>query len=192
MINKPFAVVALAVLLAHPGVRAQGPAPAKAPATAKAEAAPVRPAVPAKPLSNVSIEVAISDQSGPGEPVRKVVGMIVADGKMGSVRSNGQVRLANPRQSELPLDIGRWQPVKLYVDASPTLYAGDPSSILLNLTLEYTPGRDGADQGGQGQTELNERLSVNLESGKPLVLSRAADPSTNRKITVEVTATRMK
>ncbi|MEP6593911.1 MAG: hypothetical protein ABJC51_09470, partial [Acidobacteriota bacterium] len=84
------------------------------------------------------------------------------------------------------------QPVKLNVDASPTLSAGDSSSILLNLTLEYTPGRAGAEDGAPLQAELNERLAVNLESGKPLILSRAADPSTNRKITVEVTATRMK
>ncbi len=189
MIIKPFAVVALAVLLFHPGMGAQGPAPAKAAAAPKAEAAPARPdppGPPAKPLSNVSIEVAITDQSGPGEPVRKVVGMIVADGKMGSVRSNGQVMVKTNEH------VGNWQPVKLNVDASPTLYAGDASSILLFLTLEYTPGRYGDEDGAQGRTDLNERLSVNLESGKPLVLSRAADPSTNRKITVEVTATRMK
>ncbi|MEP6592886.1 MAG: hypothetical protein ABJC51_04300, partial [Acidobacteriota bacterium] len=174
MITKPFAVVALAVLLAHPAVEAQEPAPAKAAAVPTAEAAPARPAPPAKPLSNVSIEVAITDQSGPGDPVRKVVGMIVADGKMGSVRSNGQVMV------KMDEHVGNWQPVKLYVDASPTLYAGDPSSILLFLTLEYTPGRYGDEDGAQGRTDLNERLSVNLESGKPLVLSRAADPSTNR------------
>lgn len=189
MITKPFAAVALAVLLLHPGVRAQAPAPAKAAPAPRAEAVPARPdppGPPAKPLSNVSIEVAITDQSGPGEPVKKVVGMIVADGKMGSVRSNGQVMV------KVNDHVGNMQPVKLNVDASPTLYAGDSSSILLNLTLEYTPGRDGAEDGAQGRTELNERLSVNLESGKPLVLSRAADPFTNRKITVEVTATRMK
>jgi hypothetical protein len=35
-------------------------------------------------------------------------------------------------------------------------------------------------------------LSVILESGKPMVVSQAADPTSDRKITVEVTATILK
>jgi hypothetical protein len=35
-------------------------------------------------------------------------------------------------------------------------------------------------------------MSLILESGKPTVVSQAADPSSDRKITVEVTATILK
>ena len=38
-------------------------------------------------------------------------------------------------------------------------------------------------------SQLNERLSLVLESGKPMIVSQAADPVSDRKITVEVTAT---
>jgi len=39
---------------------------------------------------------------------------------------------------------------------------------------------------------LHERLTVILESGKPTVISQEADPTSERKITVEVTATILK
>ena len=41
-------------------------------------------------------------------------------------------------------------------------------------------------------TSWNERLSVILESGKPMIVSQAADPTSDRKITVEITATILK
>jgi hypothetical protein len=36
---------------------------------------------------------------------------------------------------------------------------------------------------------LNERISTILESGKPLVISQAADPASDRRISVEARAT---
>ena len=53
------------------------------------------------------------------------------------------------------------------------------------------PRPEGPENSGGG-AELNQRLTVTLESGKPMVISRAADPAGNRKINVEVTATVMK
>ena len=40
-----------------------------------------------------------------------------------------------------------------------------------------------------GMASFSERLSVYLESGKPMMISQAADPTSDRKISVEVTAT---
>ena len=40
--------------------------------------------------------------------------------------------------------------------------------------------------------QLNERVALTLESGKPMVISASADPGSSRHITVEVTATVMK
>jgi hypothetical protein len=39
---------------------------------------------------------------------------------------------------------------------------------------------------------LNENITLILESGKPTIVSQAADPTSDRKITVEVTATILK
>ena len=132
---------------------------------------------------NVGIEVAITDQTGPAEPVKKVVTMIVADRQMGSVRSTGNAlplsgAIATPGERQT-----------LNIDATPVVHPDD--SILLSLTLEYVPRPDDADKTG-GRAQLNERLAVTLESGKPLVVSRSADPGSTRKISVEVTATVMK
>jgi hypothetical protein len=42
------------------------------------------------------------------------------------------------------------------------------------------------------QTGLNERIVTILESGKPIVISQAADPTSDRRIGVEVRATILK
>jgi hypothetical protein len=38
-------------------------------------------------------------------------------------------------------------------------------------------------------SSLNERISVIVQDGKPMVISQAADPGSDRKITVELRAT---
>jgi hypothetical protein len=39
---------------------------------------------------------------------------------------------------------------------------------------------------------INEMLTVLLQCGKPLIVTQAADPSVDRKVAVEVTATVLK
>ena len=79
--------------------------------------------------------------------------------------------------------------VTLNVDANPVVQSD--GSVLLSLTLEYIPRPEGPENTA-GEATLNERMTVTLESGKPMVISKAADPAGNRKINVEVTATVMK
>ena len=43
-----------------------------------------------------------------------------------------------------------------------------------------------------GGSSLNQRVVIILEPGKPLLLSQAADPMSDRKITVEIRATILK
>ena len=60
----------------------------------------------------------------------------------------------------------------------------------MNSWLEYSPkSRSEPEEVEPGMTSINERMTLILESGKPLVISQAADPTSDRKITVEVTAT---
>lgn len=152
-------------------------------------ARPVSPAVEVK-RRNVAIEVKLTDQTGTSEPVTtKVVTMIVADGRMGSVRSAGSVLvpLSGPN-APVPLGGRSSVGLTLNVDANPMIHSD--GSVLLSLKLEYNPRPDGDDTGRDAR--LEEGMTVTLESGKAMVISRAADPAGNRKIVVEVTATVMK
>ena len=133
--------------------------------------------VPRKPRGrdlNLQVEVTINDQIGGETPQKKVVSMLVADQTMGRVRAS-----ADAQQKIGFVGTG------LNVDARPTVLEGD--RILLELTVEYTPYRESGVM--QRPTVLNESLTVILQNGKPLVVSQAADPVTDRKIMLEVRAT---
>ena len=129
---------------------------------------------------NLQIEITISDQAGTAVPDKKVVSMVVADASMGRIRASADAQRPGPLGM-----VG----TGLNVDARPSVMDGD--RILLDLTIEYTPYRDSG-QVVQRPTVLNESLSVILQNGKPMVVSQAADPITDRKMTVEVRASIMK
>jgi hypothetical protein len=163
---------------------AQQPKPAPGQPTAQKTAAvektaPKAPAIPDS-TANVKIDLTITDQAGPGEPARRSVSMLVADQRTGSVRSSGRVASS-----------GGFINVNLNVDAVPRILRD--GTILVDITIEYTPkpGNDNATS-GEGRGSLNQRLSVKAESGKPTVVSQASDPTSDRKMSVEVTATIVK
>lgn len=140
--------------------------------TQKIAAAPTGKAV------NIRVEVAINDQTGAAEPGQKTVTMIVADGHTGNVRSTAHVRYAGDR----------YRPIEINADARPTIIAGN--RIQLDLGLEYQPvGGSPNESGPEGMTRMTQRQSLILESGKPLLVAQAADPASDRKVTVQVTAT---
>ena len=126
-------------------------------------------------LTNVQVELTLTDQLGTGTPQKKTVSMIVSSGSLGKIR-NTAARVG-------PTQIG------LNVDARPFVSVEGP--IRLELTLYYYPPQgDTTDPGTP--TELNQQLTVVLQSGKPLVVSQAADPVSDRKVIVEVKATVLK
>lgn len=124
---------------------------------------------------NVQVEVTIGDQIGATAPEKKVVSLLAADRTMGRVRANAHAQRG---------DMGFVGTV-LNVDARPIVLDND--RILLELTLEYSPLRE--TQVKQQPTNLNESLSVILQNGKSLMVSQAADPISDRRMTVEVKAT---
>ena len=128
---------------------------------------------------NLQVEITISDQLGTQTPDKKVVSMLVADGTFGRIRAS-----ADAQRTGLGM-VG----TGLNVDARPTVLEGD--RILLELTVEYTPFRESG-QVTQRPTVLHESLSVILQSGKPVTVSQAADPVTDRKMSVEVRASIIK
>jgi hypothetical protein len=148
--------------------------------------APARPATPEQTASaptagqpvNVKVELTITDQSGPSDAARRTVTLIVADRQNGSIRSTGSVRNQGP--------------VGINVDARPFVLSG--GNLRLELALEYNPRITGAADSGGTASSLNERITVMLEGGKPLLISQAADAASvsDRRISVEVKATVLK
>ena len=130
-------------------------------------------------LTNVQVELTITDQTGTSAPEKKTVTMVASSGSWGKIRSAGMMR----RPEAVMVDLN--------VDARPMVSVEGP--IQLELTLAYSPpgNRDGlATQ--EKPTGVNQSLTVVLHSGKPLVISQAADPVSDRKIVVEVKATVLK
>lgn len=133
-------------------------------------------------LTNVQIELTLTDQVGGGAPEKKVVSMIVSSGNWGKIRSAGNV--------EPPIDPG--YVVDLNIDARPFVSVDGP--IQLELVLKYAPpkGAPDARDPKPRPTGINQSQTVVLTSGKPLIISQAADPLSDRKVTVEVKATVLK
>jgi hypothetical protein len=144
--------------------RGQTPAPAEKPPAAQGRTPPPAESNPPGQPVNVKLDITITDQGGSGEPARKTVSMLVADRAAGSIRS-----IANSVRA------------MLNVDATPQILPNGTIKVLLGL--EYNPQRgDGPPTG----SSLNQRVSVVLVPGKPMVLSQAADPLSDRRISVEI------
>lgn len=132
-------------------------------------------------LTNVQIELTITDQTGTATPEKKTVSMVASSGSWGRIRSAGGMRL-EPGMPPVSVDLN--------VDVRPLVSVDGP--IQLELTIAYSPlGASAGDGKGKPPT-VNQSLTVILQSGKPLVISQAADPVGDRKIIVEVKATVLK
>src|SRR5262245_47129855 len=164
-----------------------------------------KPAPEPEPLPiNIKIEVSITDQSGSGTHAKKVVSMIASDRQSKNIRSSASVpvpttvvskpgRASESAAANVPSMSYTYRNVTINVDARPAIVRKDPNRISLSLGLEYMPRTEGRqEEMAPGMASWSERLWLILESGKPMIVSQAADPTSDRKITVEVTATILK
>jgi hypothetical protein len=164
-------------------------APAAAFAQAKEPEAATKLLLPPPPLRtvNIQVEITITDQLGTTPATKKTVSVITSDSSMGRIRTN-----ANARPNERTGTVS----VVLNVDARPRLVPNNNELIQLDLVIEYQPLKtvqEGSAETSQtSPTALNQSLTVNMTSGKPMVVSQAADPVTDRKIVVEAKATILK
>jgi hypothetical protein len=134
-------------------------------------------------LTNVQIELTLTDQLGVNAAEKKTVSMVAASGSWGKVRSTGTIR----PEGDSPY------PVVLNVDARPFVSIDGP--VQLELTFEYVPLKSTGDvkEGArQRPSGINQSQTVILQSGRPLIVSQAADPISDRKVVVEVKATILK
>lgn len=129
-------------------------------------------------MTNVRLALTITDQTtANAAPIKKVISMLLAERGNGRVRSSGMVRGDTPSGYVVTLN----------ADAYISRVEGD--RIRVDVTVEYAPaGPEGAGQGQRG-SPLNQSVTVVLASGKPTVIVQAADPLTDRKVTLEATAT---
>ena len=127
---------------------------------------------------NVQVEITIGDQLATAAPDKRVVSMLIADGALGRIRSSvgGGMVVTNIEPGAV-----------LNIDARPDVLEGDRISI--ELTIEYRPA---SNDSGKRLAQLHEMLTVILQNGKPQLVSQAADPVTDRKMTVEVRASVIK
>lgn len=177
-------IVALTAFLAAPAAAQNAAVEQKA----AASMAKITPPEPPMPSANVKIEVSITDQTGSGTPARKVVTMIAGDRQNTNIRSSASVPVKIVGSNNY-----NYRNVTINVDARPTISLKDPNKVLVTLGLEYLPrSAGGQEEMEAGMASLSERLGLLLDSGKPMVISQAADPTSDRKITVEVTATILK
>lgn len=119
-------------------------------------------------LVNIKIELSITDQRGESTAVPKLVTIIVAD------RESGRIRTLRGNNS-------------LNVDARPDIPR--EGRVRVVMTLEYKPVM--AD-GERAEMMINETLTALLEDGKSMVVSQAVDPTSDRRVRVEMKATVMR
>jgi hypothetical protein len=168
------------------------PPPPKAPPAPAAipEPAPVPPPPPAPPAPpvrkegqaiNIRVETTINETGGNAPPVKKSVIAVAGDGENASVREIASVISTNPGTPN-------FGPTSLNVDASPTILPN--GKIRTRVTMQYAAGQTPSEP--RVKTDVRQTLVLILENGKPLVISEASDPVTDRRVTVEVTATILK
>ena len=157
---------------------------------------PRAPYLPAANPANIKLDLTITD-TYTGTPVKKTVSLLILNG------SNGMIRTANRLASG--------SNVGLNIDAAANIHQG--GLITVRVTFEYTPAQTSvgarptnpeqadalrAQQLERGLSptsqpaELHESINVILQDGKPMLVSQSADPTTDRKVTVELMATVLK
>jgi len=132
---------------------------------------------PPSTWQNIKVDIAISDSITAEVQAKKSVSLIVLDGRSGQIRSTGGNSIIN-------------------IDAAPTVRPD--GRIYLHLTLEYQPElsqQQNEQMKGTGPgriTMFSESLSLVVADGKALMASQSADPRSERRVSVEITATVLK
>jgi len=155
-------------------------------AAAQEAAQPSAALPPQQRARNIQLDLTIADSQG-GKPISKTVSMLLSADTRSVLRSSGQVPVAWPDGST------QFMPVTLNLDAGARMMGGQ----LINVTATFEFGTAGAGSGTQSEnassgnlsSSLTQRIDVNVSNGRPVVVSKSADPISDRTVTVELTAT---
>jgi hypothetical protein len=132
----------------------------------------------------VRLEIAVTDTAA--GTAKRTVTLMLVDGKRGSIRAENGPRILNADAiATLPNSTAIAAAVSGKLLVSPAW--GEEGKILIDLTVLYRP-----QMADSNQAMLNESLSVVVPDGKPTVISQASDPTNDRRVTLEITATSIK
>jgi hypothetical protein len=139
-------------------------------ASAQEQQSTPKPAEPQAPrasaqATNVRIELTITDQRSDAQTPPKTVMLLVEDNQNGRIRT------------------GRGNAV-LNLDVRPQIVRD--GRVRLLVSLEFTP-QDAPDR--PSQPPIQESIVALADDGKSVVLSQSADPTSDRKVRLEVKAT---
>jgi hypothetical protein len=176
-------------------VRPPAVAPARAGAPPVVMAEEVRPLMPAvvgighdssapRSWRTIRLEIAVTDTAAGA--AKRTVTLMLVDGKRGSIRAENGPRILNADAiATLPNSTQIAEYAKRNSPAPPQY--GEEGKILVDLTVLYRP-----QMADSNQAMLNESLSVVVPDGKLTMISQASDPTNDRKVTLEITATSIK
>ncbi len=190
-----------------PPAAAQQPTPAPQAAPAVATPQPAQKPTPAPasaPYPNVRIDVTITDQTGNGPAIKKMMSLVAS--RNGSVRSGVNVPMASTTfgaagtggVNTIPISSYTYRTMGLNLDVRDVYVS--TSSIRVGLSLEYNPIDEATEKNPLSATtpvsfsNFSQSFTLELENGKPLLVAQTSDPvpSRNRTLSVEVKATIVK
>jgi len=181
----------IACVMSATAVAGQSPTPPAPPVAPKPAPAAPKPAPPVPPppeppaqLVNIRIDIVVNEEGGTAAPVRKTASVITADRRAAAVRSTGEVERAEPKSTDPRFPTPR---TVTYMKADIEPYIARNGLIRTQVIMEYLSPT--SQHEGRGTVLRFEPL---LESGKPLRVSESTDPTSNRKVIIEVTATILK
>lgn len=188
----PLVVFSLVTLALPATLRSQEP-PTPPPVTTSGPGPAPRATPPPPSNQNVRIDVTIS-LKGDAKPLVKTLSMVAGDGKDTKGRAGIEVPVATAFApgTTVPSSF-QYRPVGVNVDATPQIL--DASHVLIRMSIQfstvYKPEGGQAQQPsfGQGSHEVR---GIVFDSGKPVVVTQAADGETGREYSVQVTATILK
>jgi len=132
---------------------------------------------------NIKLDLVLTDNYT-GTPVKKTVTMIMSSGRSGQIRTTNQVG-----GFDVELNVDAQASTKI----NPPGFSG-PIQIYTSITVQYMPAPipDTSSRGPSKPSGLHQSIQFALLDGKPMLISQSADPVTDRKVTLEVTATVLK
>jgi hypothetical protein len=169
--------------------------PASPPVTTQV---PTTPGPPKFLNQNVRIDVTIA-LKGDAKPLTKNLSMVASDGRETKGRAGIEIPITRTQITTkddgspgTPVTSFNYRSVGVNVDATPQIL--DATHVLLRMNIQFSTvyKPEGAQQQpsfGQGSHEVR---GIVFESGKPVVVTQAADGETGREYTVEVKATLLK
>jgi hypothetical protein len=137
---------------------------------------------------NIKVDITITDQAGSDPPAKKTLSVIAADRASGSIRS--LVTVAVPTHPPGPdAKNYSYERLPLNVDVKPEVTRQGQIRVQLILNYETYSTPKGV---GAVRSVVTANQWVMLENGKPMTVSQSADAASDRKVSIELTATVLK